>query len=80
VWLTRFAIKNPVITAMFFIGLAVYGVMSYFALGVNLFPNISVSVRLRLASYPGASPSEMEKLVIKPIEDQLNGMENLDRL
>ncbi len=79
-WLTRFAIKNPVITAMFFIGLAVYGVMSYFALGRNLFPNISFPYVFISASYPGASPSEMEKLVIKPIEDQLNGMENLDRV
>ena len=79
-WLTRFAIKNPVITAMFFIGLAVYGVMSYFALGRNLFPNIQFPYVFVSAGYPGASPSEMEKLVIKPIEDQLNGMENLDRL
>ncbi len=79
-WLTRFAIKNPVITAMFFIGLAVYGTMSYFALGRNLFPNIQFPYVFVSAGYPGASPSEMEKLVIKPIEDQLNGMENLDRM
>lgn len=80
VWLTRFAITRPVIAAMFFIGVAVFGVMSYFALGVNLFPNIQYPYVAVSASYPGASPSEMEKLVVKPIEDQLNGMENLDRL
>ncbi|MFY9780639.1 MAG: efflux RND transporter permease subunit, partial [Candidatus Baltobacteraceae bacterium] len=74
-WLTRFAITRPVITAMFFIGIAAFGVMSYFALGVNLFPNVQFPYVAVSASYPGASPSEMEKLVIKPIEDQLNGME-----
>ena len=79
-WLTRFAIRNPVITAMFFIGLGIFGVMSYFSLGVNLFPNVQFPYVFTVASYPGASPAEMEKLVIKPIEDQLNGMENLDRL
>jgi HAE1 family hydrophobic/amphiphilic exporter-1 len=78
--LTRFAIMRPVITAMFFIGLAIYGLMSYFGLGVNLFPNVSFPVVAAVASYPGASPAEMEKLVVKPIEDQLDGMENLDRL
>ena len=78
--LTRFAITRPVITAMFFIGLSVYGLMSYFGLGVNLFPNVAFPVVAAIASYPGASPSEMEKLVVKPIEDQLDGMENLDRL
>ncbi len=78
--LTRFAITRPVITAMFFIGLAVYGLISYFSLGVNLFPNVAFPVVATIASYPGASPAEMEKLVVKPIEDQLDGMENLDRL
>ena len=78
--LTRFAITRPVITAMFFIGLSVYGLMSYFGLGVNLLPNVSFPVVAAIASYPGASPAEMEKLVAKPIEDQLDGMENLDRL
>jgi HAE1 family hydrophobic/amphiphilic exporter-1 len=79
-WLTRFAITRPVITAMFFIGLALYGLYSYATLGVNLFPNVSFPFVGVSASYPGASPAEMEKLVIKPIEDQLDGMENLDRL
>jgi HAE1 family hydrophobic/amphiphilic exporter-1 len=79
-WLTRFAISRPVITAMVFIGLALYGVYSYLRLGVNLFPNVAFPFVAVTASYPGASPAEMEKLVIKPIEDQLDGMENLDRL
>ncbi len=79
-WLTRFAIARPVITAMVFIGLAVYGLISYFGLGVNLMPNVSFPFVFASASYPGASPTEMEKLVIKPIEDQLDGMPNLDRL
>jgi len=65
---------------MFFIGIAIYGLVSYLNLGVNLYPNVSYPFVGVSASYPGASPSEMEKLVIKPIEDQLDGMENLDRL
>ncbi|MDB5043629.1 MAG: acrb/acrd/acrf family transport protein, partial [Candidatus Eremiobacteraeota bacterium] len=32
------------------------------------------------ASYPGASPEEMERLVIKPIEDQIDGIDHLDRM
>jgi multidrug efflux pump subunit AcrB len=54
--------------------------MSYSSLGVNLLPNVAFPVVAVIASYPGASPAEMEKLVVKPIEDQLDGMENLDRL
>jgi multidrug efflux pump subunit AcrB len=80
VWLTRFAITRPVITIMFFIGLAVYGVMSYFSLGVSLFPNVAFPVAFVVIGYPGAAPAEMEKLIVKPIEDQLDGMENMDQM
>ena len=78
--LTRFAISRPVITALIFVSLALYGAFAYTRLGVNLFPNVAFPIVGVSASYPGASPAEMEKLVIKPIEDQLDGMENLDRL
>src|ERR1700686_3910670 len=65
---------------MVFIGLAVYGVMSYFALGVSLFPNVAFPVAFVVVGYPGAAPAEMEKLIVKPIEDQLDGMENMDQM
>jgi HAE1 family hydrophobic/amphiphilic exporter-1 len=65
---------------MFFIGLAVYGLLSYFSLGVNLFPNVAYPAVFVTVSYPGAAPAEMEKVIVKPIEDQLDGMENLDQL
>ena len=65
---------------MFFIGLAVYGVISYFSLGVNLFPNVAYPAVFVSVSYPGAAPAEMEKMIVKPIEDQIDGMPNLDQL
>jgi len=80
VWLTRFAISRPIITAMLFIGLAVYGALSYARLGASSQPNVAFPVVIVFAGYPGASPQEMEKLIIKPIEDQLDGIDNLDQL
>ncbi|MGC2243400.1 MAG: efflux RND transporter permease subunit, partial [Candidatus Aquilonibacter sp.] len=80
-WLTRFAINRPVITAMIFVALVVFGTISYFQLGRSnnppgtTFPIVEVD-----ASYPGASPQDMEKLVIKPVEDQLDGIDHLDLL
>ncbi len=79
-WLTRFSISRPIIVAMFFIALAVYGAFSYFALGKNSQPNVNFPVVAVIASYPGASPAEMERLIIKPIEDQLDGIEHLDEM
>src|SRR5579872_3826212 len=79
-WLTRFCIQRPIVVAMFFIALAVFGTMSFFALGRSLNPNVTFPIVIVTARYPGASPAEMERLVIKPIEDQIDGIDNLDRL
>jgi HAE1 family hydrophobic/amphiphilic exporter-1 len=79
-WLTRFCIQRPIIVAMFFIALAAYGTLSYFSLGRSLNPNVVFPIVVVTADYPGASPAEMERLIIKPIEDQMDGIDNLDRL
>ena len=78
-WLTRFSIQRPIIVSMLFIALAVFGVISYHKLGRSLNPNVTFPVVVVSASYPGASPAEMERLVIKPIEDQIDGIETSTR-
>jgi hydrophobic/amphiphilic exporter-1 (mainly G- bacteria), HAE1 family len=79
-WLTRFSIQRPIIVAMFFIALAAFGTISYKALGKNSQPNVSFPIVIVFAGYAGASPAEMERLVIKPIEDQIDGIEHLDQM
>jgi HAE1 family hydrophobic/amphiphilic exporter-1 len=79
-WLTRFSIQRPIIVAMLFIALAIYGAFSFFQIGRSLNPNVTFPIVLVTANYPGASPAEMERLVIKPIEDQIDGIDNLDQM
>ncbi len=79
-WLTRFSIQRPIIVAMFFIALAAFGTISYLNLGKNSQPNVNFPVVVVVANYPGASPAEMERLIIKPIEDQVDGIEHLDEM
>ncbi|MBV8749525.1 MAG: efflux RND transporter permease subunit, partial [Candidatus Eremiobacteraeota bacterium] len=78
--MTRFSIQRPIIVAMFFIALAAFGTIAYFGLGKNAQPNVNFPVVVVVANYPGASPAEMERLVIKPIEDQLDGIEHIDTM
>jgi len=81
VWLTRFAISRWVITTVIFATLAIFGVVSFMLLGRSSNPpNTEFPVVAVVASYPGASPQDMERMVIKPIEDQMNGIEHLDQL
>ena len=79
-WLTRFSIQRPIVVAMVFIALAAYGVLSFFQIGRSLNPNVTFPIVVVSATYPGASPAEMERLVIKPIEDQIDGIDNLDQM
>ncbi len=80
-WLTRFALSRPTVTAIIFVALAAFGVVSFLLIGRSSnppntdFPIVAVS-----ATYPGASPQDMERMVIRPIEDQMNGIEHLDQV
>ena len=67
-WLTRFAISRPVITAMVFIALAIFGTVSFLKIGRSANPpGTDFPVVVVYSSYPGASPQEMERLIVKPI-------------
>jgi HAE1 family hydrophobic/amphiphilic exporter-1 len=79
-WLTRFAIQRPIITAMAFIALALFGFVSFNQIGRSDQPNVAFPIVVVVAQYPGASPAEMEKLILKPLEDQIDGIEHLDRM
>ncbi len=80
-WLTRFAISRPVITAMVFVALAIFGVISFLQLGRSSNPpNTDFPVVMVSAAYPGASPQDMERMIVKPIEDQMAGIDNLDHM
>jgi HAE1 family hydrophobic/amphiphilic exporter-1 len=81
VWLTRFALARPVITAMVFTALAIFGLISFSMLGRSSNPpNTDFPIVVVSASYPGASPQDMERLVVKPIEDQMNGISHFDQM
>jgi HAE1 family hydrophobic/amphiphilic exporter-1 len=79
-WLTRFAVRQPTIVTLFFLAVALFGAIGYLSMGKNIIPNIAIPVVTVSASYPGASPAEIERLVIRPIEDQLQSIRHLDKV
>ncbi len=80
-WLTRFALTRPTVTIAIFAALVIFGVISFLQLGRSSSPpNTDFPVVVVAASYPGSSPQDMERMVIKPIEDQMAGIDNLDEI
>lgn len=78
--LSAIAIKRPVFTVMVIFALMVFGAMGLSRLGTDLFPDVSFPVVAINVPYPGASPSEVETLVSKPIEDAVVSLNGIDRM
>jgi len=74
------AVKKPVTTALIFVGIAIIGLFSYTRLSVDLFPKIEINALTVITAYAGASASDIETNVTRPIEDILNSAENLKKI
>ncbi|MDB5026867.1 MAG: acriflavin resistance protein, partial [Candidatus Eremiobacteraeota bacterium] len=79
-WLTRFAVRQPTIVTLFFLAVALFGAIGYASMGKNIVPNIAIPMVTVSMSYPGASPAEMERLIVQPIEDQIQSVRHLDKV
>ncbi len=77
---TSWSIDNR--TAIFIITVIITlaGIMSYNALPKEQFPDVVVPTIIVSTIYPGASPTDMEQLVTKPIEKQLKGINGVKKV
>ncbi len=73
-------VKRPVMTSMVFLGLVVFGSISWFGLPQELFPNISVPQLVVITTYANAAPEEIENLITKPIEEAVGTVPHLRRV
>ncbi len=78
--ITEISIKRPALVTIFFIALAVMGVIGYMKLGVDLLPKMDFPFISVITVYPGAGPAEIEDLVTKPIEEAVAATSNLDNV
>lgn len=72
--LAELSIKRPVFITCLLILLFTVGLISLKHLPVDLFPDVTFPVVLINTTYPGASPAEVETLVTKVIEDEINNI------
>src|SRR5262252_2156988 len=79
-WLTRLALRNPVLILMMTIMVLVLGFVSLRRLSVDLFPDINIPV-IRVATfYSGAGPADIEKTITQPIERAVSSSPGVDRV
>jgi HAE1 family hydrophobic/amphiphilic exporter-1 len=78
--LSEICIRRPVFTWVLVAAPVVLGIVSYFELGVDLFPRVDFPVVSVTATLPGTSAEEMESSVTKPIEEAINTVSGIDEL
>jgi len=76
----EFSLRRPVTTIRFFGSMLVSGLGAAFRLPLEQFPEISfpfVGVQL---PYPGSTPTEVERTIIRPVEEALSTMPGIGRM
>ncbi len=74
---SRFFIYRPIFAAVMSIVITLAGGISIWVLPLALFPPISPPVVQIDCNYPGASAQVVTETVATPIEQQVNGVENM---
>ena len=74
--LRRF-IERPVLSTVISILLVLLGIVSLTSLPITQFPDIAPPAVLVTASYPGASAEVVARSVATPLEESINGVENM---
>ncbi len=78
--ITNFAVKNYQFTLIIFVLVAVVGLLTLFTMPRSEDPTTNPPQYLVTVIYQGTSPKDMEEQVVKPIENKIYGLENIDKI
>ncbi|PKO48864.1 MAG: hydrophobe/amphiphile efflux-1 family RND transporter [Betaproteobacteria bacterium HGW-Betaproteobacteria-4] len=75
--MSKFFINRPIFASVISIIIVIAGLVAAQVLPIAQYPQIAPPTVLITATYPGASAETLARTVAAPIEEQLNGVENL---
>ena len=75
--ISHFFIDRPIFAAVISIIITLIGAVAYFSLPVAQYPDIAPPSISVTASYPGASAEIVAKTVATPLEQEVNGVDNM---
>ncbi|AVM53264.1 HAE1 family hydrophobic/amphiphilic exporter-1 [Bacteroides zoogleoformans] len=74
------AVKKPIMTSLCFLAVVIFGLFSLSRLPIDLYPDIDTNTIMVMTAYPGASASDIENNVTRPLENVLNSVSNLKHI
>ena len=72
--ISDFAIKRPLITVVAMLTLAAAGIVAMTQLQTDEFPEVQPPVVLTTIVYPGASPGQVEREILEPVEEAIQSI------
>nr|MCU0634763.1 efflux RND transporter permease subunit [Gemmatimonadaceae bacterium] len=79
-FISDFAIKRPLVTIVSMLVLVTAGLFALVQLKTDEFPEVNPPVVLTTIVYPGASPDQVEREILEPIEEAIQGIAGVDRV
>ncbi|MDH6342729.1 HAE1 family hydrophobic/amphiphilic exporter-1 [Parabacteroides sp. PFB2-12] len=71
-------IDRPVMAGVISVVILLGGLIGLTTLPIEQYPDIAPPTVMVVAAYPGASSETMQKSVVAPLEEAINGVENMD--
>src|SRR4051812_26609217 len=78
--ITTFAIKNRTSVYIFTLLMCIMGVIAYIGMPRESYPEIVQPTIIVSLVYPGNSPKDIENLVTRPVEKQINTLNGIKKL
>ncbi|HAL72022.1 MAG TPA: hypothetical protein DCP71_09655, partial [Verrucomicrobiales bacterium] len=75
--LSRFFITRPIFAGVLSLLIFILGAISLFQLPITEYPEVAPPTVIVTANYPGANPKTIAETVASPLEQTINGIENM---
>ncbi|WP_126283104.1 efflux RND transporter permease subunit [Burkholderia stagnalis] len=75
--ISKFFIDRPIFAGVLSVGILLAGIIAIFLLPVSEYPEIVPPSVIVKAQYPGANPKVIAETVASPLEEQINGVEDM---
>ncbi|MBM9592386.1 efflux RND transporter permease subunit [Leptospira sp. 201903075] len=72
--------QRPITVYMFATSMILLGIVSVYRLPISLMPSVENPAITIITRYPGISPSKIEEILTKPIEEQISSVGNIQSI
>ena len=72
--------EHPVASNLVMVFVVILGAITALGMPQKTFPDFTLDTVSISVSYPGASPTEIQESIVRPIEDQLAGIDGIDSI